>query len=112
MDKKKISRQCIKWCKEETSDSEQSRAPNKFTKIHLEEITSPKFEIHDIVRQTVHDSEEYPIFFIRERQIMGGEKIGDYLEWRYFGSLFSIENGKIEYKTTSFIPEKHIKSFD
>lgn len=80
-----------------------------FTQSALEIITKPKFDVFEVTRQTAHNPKEYPIFFIRDRQIF---REGAKLDWRYFGSLFDIINGKINYKTTtSYMPEDVLQEF-
>ncbi|MBU4069367.1 MAG: hypothetical protein KJ646_00120 [Nanoarchaeota archaeon] len=116
MDKKEIQKQCNSWNEKIQREYQSTKAHPKylehkikidnFTKDNLNKISSPKYKVFSIARQNVHNQEEYPIFFIKERQIF--EENGK-LEWRYFGSLFNIINSKVNYKTTtSFIPERNI----
>ena len=121
MDKEDIQKQCMQWQKDIDDKNKKLRfRPNpnyvdmkkkmeNFTNKVLEKIVDPKFKVFSITKQTAHDPNKYPIFFIRDREIF--EQEGK-LEWRYFGSLFNIINKKIHYKTTtSYIPERFLQEF-
>ena len=120
MDVQKIQKQCIDWYEQLETKSkklisdkryhEKKKKMENFTRDNLEKIADPKYELLSAVKQNCIKPYEYPIFFLRERQIF--EKEGK-LGWRYFGYLFDVKDNKINYRTTpGYIPEEHLASLN
>lgn len=119
MDKEEFLRQCLEWnkrlenwkVKPDKRYIKHKKDLEQFTEDNLKNLQAPEHDVLSICSSAIYDPKEYPIFFIRDRQIFSKEEEG--LTWVYFGSLFDIENGKVHYKTTtSYIPEAYLKPFD
>jgi hypothetical protein len=118
MDRNLILKQCLEWnrnlksfkVKSDKRYLEQKRNWDDFTRNNLANLANPKYNVLSVCSQNLHDTKEYPIFFIRERQIFNKE---EGLTWVYFGSLFDIKDGKVNYRTTtSYIPEKCLEDLN